>query len=291
MAFNLLAQGKYTAAQPLFEKALEIQRRLLTDDHPATARGYGNLANNLAAQGKYTAAQPLFEKALEINLRLLTDDHPETARSYANLAYSLNAQGKYCEAVDQLACGRGQEGSRLEAAFAGLDRASVKSQGGASLLLSALLARLHRGPEAWQRLEEQWGRGLLDEVAARQDKRLARQERDRLRQLVNELERLDRLFEAPMRESDQAERGKRLDALRQEGDRVRIALGELETLLVKKYGPLAGEVAPLAKIQASLAADTALIAWVDVKPSGPNSANPDGEHWGVVVHARGIRSG
>ena len=34
MAANLNAQGKYAQAQPLYEKALEIRRRLLTDDHP-----------------------------------------------------------------------------------------------------------------------------------------------------------------------------------------------------------------------------------------------------------------
>ena len=31
------AQGKYAAAQPMFEKALEIHRRLFHDNHPATA--------------------------------------------------------------------------------------------------------------------------------------------------------------------------------------------------------------------------------------------------------------
>ena len=61
----------------------------------------------------------------------------------------------------------------------------------------------------------------------------------------------------------------------------------MQTRLATQYGPLAGEVAPLAKIQASLPADTALIAWVDIRPPGPNSADPDGEHWGVVVRAAG----
>ena len=37
LAYNLNAQRKYAQAQPLFEKALEIHRRLLTDDHPDTA--------------------------------------------------------------------------------------------------------------------------------------------------------------------------------------------------------------------------------------------------------------
>ncbi len=91
-------QGKYAAAQPLYEKALEINRRLLTDDHPHAALGYNNVAFNLNSQGKYAAAQPLFEKALEINRRLLTDDHPNTASSYGSLAYNLSAQGKYAAA-------------------------------------------------------------------------------------------------------------------------------------------------------------------------------------------------
>ena len=90
-----LPRGSTREAQPLFEKALEIRRRLLTDDHPDTANSYNNLATNLHDQGKYAQAQPLFEKALEIRRRLLTDDHPDTAVSYNNLAVNLNAQGKY----------------------------------------------------------------------------------------------------------------------------------------------------------------------------------------------------
>ena len=62
MAYNLRDQGKYAEAQPLFEKALEIRRRLLTDDHPDTATSYDNVAANLNAQGKYIQAQPLYER-------------------------------------------------------------------------------------------------------------------------------------------------------------------------------------------------------------------------------------
>jgi hypothetical protein len=51
-AETLYTQGKSSQAQPLYEKALEIRRRRLTDDHPVTARSYGSVASNLAAQGK-----------------------------------------------------------------------------------------------------------------------------------------------------------------------------------------------------------------------------------------------
>ena len=97
-ATTLGSQRKYVGARLLFETALEIRRRLLTDDHPHTANSYYNLALNLYRQGKYAEARPLFEKALEINRRLLTDDHPDTANSYNGLAYNLNAQVKYAEA-------------------------------------------------------------------------------------------------------------------------------------------------------------------------------------------------
>ena len=98
----LVAQGKYSQAQPLFEQALEIYRRLLTDDHPDTALGYDNVALNLNAQGKYAAAQPLYEKALAIRHGLLTDDHPATATSYNNVAHNLNAQERKYAAAQPL---------------------------------------------------------------------------------------------------------------------------------------------------------------------------------------------
>ena len=81
VAFNLNAQRKYEEAQPLFQKALEIHRRLLSDDHPHTASSYHNLGYNLYAQGKYAEAHPLFQKALEIYRRLRRDDHPDIAAS------------------------------------------------------------------------------------------------------------------------------------------------------------------------------------------------------------------
>ena len=58
--------------------------------------------------------------------------------------------------------------------------------------------------------------------------------------------------------------------------------------MIQDHGALAGEVAGLAQIQAALPADSALIAWIDIPPAGPKAADPDGEHWGVVVRSRGI---
>jgi hypothetical protein len=87
---------------------------------------------------------------------------------------------------------------------------------------------------------------------------------------------------------DQAERAKRFEDLKRERELASIALGELQTKLVKDHGALAGQVARLNEIQSALPADAALVAWVDIPPVGPNAADPDGEHWGVVVRSRGI---
>jgi tetratricopeptide (TPR) repeat protein len=286
LASNLNAQGKHAAAQPLVEQALAINRRLLTDDHPHTAASYHDVAVNLSLQGKYAAAQPLYEKALATRRRLLTDDHPLTASTASNLAANLNALGKYDEARDRwLSAVKSLDAARVRIAFAGLERAgATRSE---RLALAAVLARLVQPAEAWQALEENLGRGLLDELAARQDRRLTANERDRIRELTAELERLDKLVESTPKNIDQAERAKRFEELKRQRDQASIALGEFQTKLAQVYGALAGRVARLEEIQTVLPADAALVMWVDIPPLGPGAADPDGEHWGVVVRSRG----
>jgi tetratricopeptide (TPR) repeat protein len=287
LAFNLKSQGRYAAAQSLYEKALEIHRRLLGDDHPHTASDYHNLAFNLSAQGKYATAQPLFERAREIRRRQLSDDHPSTANSYSSTAQNLYAQGKYFQARDEwLHAVKSRDAARLRVAFTGLERAGAEKS--VRPALAAVLARLGQPAEAWQALEQDLGRGLLDELAARQDRRLTAAERDRLRDLTAQLERLDRLVETTPQGLDQAGRAKRFEDLKRQRERASIALGEFQAKLVQDHGPMAGQVAGLGAIQAALPADAALVAWVDLAPVGPNTADPDGEHWGVVVRSRGI---
>ncbi len=286
LALNLNEQGKYAEAQPLYEKALGIERQLLTDEHPDTARSYNNLAMNLAAQGKYAQGEPLIRKALEIRNQRLSDDHPLTALSYHSLASNLNAQGRYQEARDLwLSAARSLDKARLRAAFTGLERSSASSS--VRPALAAVLARLDDPVAAWQALEEDLGRGLLDELAARQNSRLTPTERARLRELTTELESLDKLAETTPKNLDQEERARRFEDLKRQRELASVALGEFQSKLLRSQGPLAGEVASLREIQAALPPDTALIAWVDIPPAGPNARDPDGEHWGVVVRSRG----
>jgi hypothetical protein len=178
------------------------------------------------------------------------------------------------------------DSARLRVAFTGLERAATKES--ARSALAAVLARLGQPADAWQSLEEDLGRGLLDELAARENLRLAPEERARLRELTALLEQLDKLVESTPEGLGQAERATRLEEMKRQREIASIALGEFQTKLVQKYGTLAGRVARLNEIQAALHEETALVAWVDIPPEGPSAADADGEHWGVVVRSRGI---
>jgi CHAT domain-containing protein len=94
------SQGKYSAAEPLYEEALAICRRLFADrDHNSLATSINNLASLYESQGKYSAAEPLYEEALAMRRRLFADrDHNSLAASIINLAALYESQGKYSAA-------------------------------------------------------------------------------------------------------------------------------------------------------------------------------------------------
>ena len=71
--------GGISDAEPLYEEALSIRRRVLGADHPDTADSLNNLAGLYHAQGRYDEAEPLYDEALSITRRVLGADHPNTA--------------------------------------------------------------------------------------------------------------------------------------------------------------------------------------------------------------------
>ena len=180
----------------------------------------------LMHQAKYEAAGRALEKALAIYRRRLTENHLATAAVYEKLGACSSAQGKYAEARDQWLKAAGSvEGARLFAAFSGMDRASATTDGQQAEALAAVMARLGQPEEAFQRLEENLGRGLLDELAAREDKSLTQEESARLKQLVAELDRLDHLFEVPIAGPKNSAEIAGIADLRRQRERARIYPG------------------------------------------------------------------
>jgi tetratricopeptide (TPR) repeat protein len=98
VGFVSLTQGRYTEAELLLKRALQISEQQLGAAHPDTATSLNNLATLHYHQGKYEEAEPLYERALQIREQQLGAAHPETASSLNNLAALYRAQGKYEEA-------------------------------------------------------------------------------------------------------------------------------------------------------------------------------------------------
>ena len=75
------AQGKYTEAEPLYQRALTIYEKALGPEHPNVATSLNNLAVLYEAQGKYTEAEPLYQRSLAIREKALGPEDPNVAAS------------------------------------------------------------------------------------------------------------------------------------------------------------------------------------------------------------------
>ena len=87
------SQGRYKAAEPLYQKALEMRRSLLGENHPDVATSLNNLAALYYDMKRFDEAEPLMAKALEIRQRLLREQHPDTvgSRRWLDLIHEAQA--------------------------------------------------------------------------------------------------------------------------------------------------------------------------------------------------------
>ena len=98
MAVTYDSLGLYTRAQPLFERAAEIQRRVLGPEDPETLQSMNSLANVWYREGQYVEAEKLLREISDIRRRVLGPEHPDTLASMNNLAAILSDEGHFAEA-------------------------------------------------------------------------------------------------------------------------------------------------------------------------------------------------
>jgi len=92
------SQGKLAQAEPLYQEALAMSKRLFSDDHPDVAQSLNNLAFLYQSQGKLAQAESLCQEALAMSKCLFPDDHPSVATSLNSLAFLYQSQGKLAQA-------------------------------------------------------------------------------------------------------------------------------------------------------------------------------------------------
>ena len=96
--------GRYTGAEPLYLRALEVLGGVLGQEHPKTLSSVNNLALLLTSKGDYAGAEPLHRRALEVRERVLGPEHPDTLGSMNNLACLLESRGDYAGAEPLYHC-------------------------------------------------------------------------------------------------------------------------------------------------------------------------------------------
>jgi tetratricopeptide (TPR) repeat protein len=98
--YYLGERAEYSAAEPLYRRALAIGAKALGTDDLETATYLNNLAALYNRQGRFAEAEPLYRRALAIREKALElgPDHPRTATSLNNLAELFRVQGRYTEA-------------------------------------------------------------------------------------------------------------------------------------------------------------------------------------------------
>jgi serine/threonine protein kinase/tetratricopeptide (TPR) repeat protein len=98
MAVTYDGLGLYSRAQPLLERALEIQRRTLGPRNPDTLKSMAELASVRASEGHYAESEKLIREILDTRRRVLGPEHPDTLSSMNDLAVALRGEGRYAEA-------------------------------------------------------------------------------------------------------------------------------------------------------------------------------------------------
>jgi CHAT domain-containing protein/tetratricopeptide (TPR) repeat protein len=279
VAYNLNAREKYDEAERHFREALAILVKRYGEGHPETAEARDNLGVNLYDQGRFGEAERLFKEALAAQRRLLGEGHPSTARTYKFLVVNCCARGDHAQAAGlAAAAAKSFETAHRRISFAGLDRAGRAAEFSPYPALAAVAARRGKPEDAWQALENNLARGLLDDLWARP---LTAAERGREQELLGRLDFLDRRVAALT-----AGGGADADELRRQRDAAEAEFARFQADLASRYGVKAGEVYELACIQCQLPEDAALLAWVDL-PDQDKRADPKGDHWACLVRRQG----
>ncbi|CAF5001735.1 unnamed protein product, partial [Rotaria sp. Silwood1] len=93
-------QGQYKEAVSFCEKALEIKRKTLPEDHSSLANTYNNIGLAYNNMGNYSKALEFYEKGHKIYEKSLPPNHPDLATSYNNIGAAYKNMGNYSKALE-----------------------------------------------------------------------------------------------------------------------------------------------------------------------------------------------
>ncbi len=98
LASVYVREQQWALAKESYERALEIDKRVLGEDHPRLSMSLSNLALVAQNMGDLQRAEILYREAIERNERAYGDTHPETAAAKENFGLLLQREGRLTEA-------------------------------------------------------------------------------------------------------------------------------------------------------------------------------------------------
>ena len=93
-----IALGLFAAAQPHLERAFDLRRSHLGEEHRSTLKSLNDLAFVLREQGKIADAVALYRRTLDLRRRALGEEDPDTVITMSELELLLERQGNPAEA-------------------------------------------------------------------------------------------------------------------------------------------------------------------------------------------------
>jgi tetratricopeptide (TPR) repeat protein len=97
MAAVYHTQGKYTMAEPLYTRSLDIKTRIHGEEHPEVALNLHNLAVLYSARRMYPVAEKHYKRALELKGRIFGENSPELVNTLRYYAQLLKVQNRPVE--------------------------------------------------------------------------------------------------------------------------------------------------------------------------------------------------
>jgi len=98
MAALYHTQSKYTMAEDLYNRCLDLKIKLYGDEHPEVAINLHNLAAVHSAKRRWAMAEPLYKRALEIREHTLGVSHADLVPVLNNYALMLRRTNRNEEA-------------------------------------------------------------------------------------------------------------------------------------------------------------------------------------------------
>jgi len=171
----LFTQGKTAEAVLQAQKAVDIRRRVLGDEHADTATALVILAATLRQQGDKAKPRALFEEALAINKKVLVPNHPSTAILYVLLGNLSRDEKDYPAARRHLE----QAVGIYQRSLGELHAQTIRTEKDLAALIAAMLTpeqrklRLAERDRLMGEVKRLRDAGKLDEALAAVEKALA----------------------------------------------------------------------------------------------------------------------